>query len=49
MKSVPTESMNTGAKKLEYKSVDEGLSLLGKKIKKEISSIKSSGTNLTDN
>ena len=35
MKSVPPESMNTSAKKLEYKSVDGGLSLLGKKIKKE--------------
>ena len=49
MKSVPPESMNTSAKKLEYKSVDGGLSLLGKKIKKGISSIKSSGTTLTDN
>ena len=35
IKSVLKESMNTGAKKLENKIVDGGLSFLGKKLKRK--------------
>ena len=48
--SISKESKNMGAKKLNRDTfVDAGLNLIGKKIKKGISSITGSGITLTNN
>ena len=49
MNSVLNESKSMGAKKIEDEIVDAGLCLLGKKIKKGVSSFHGSGTTPTNN